>query len=121
VTRSIALSVLAAVMAACGGGEPGAPEPGLEPPTSAAPMPDETIMAHWSRNCALCHVDGTGGAPRLGVEADWAPRRLAGEEVLLAHTVEGFNNMPPLGYCMSCTEADFRALVRFMSASGVTP
>ena len=42
---------------------------------------------------------------------------------LLTHAVEGFENMPPLGYCMSCTGDELRALIHFMakgqqSASG---
>ena len=37
-----------------------------------------------------------------------------GEDALLEHTIEGLNNMPPLGYCMDCEEADFLALIRFM-------
>lgn len=72
-------------------------------------------MEQWTANCALCHVRGEGGAPVLGDREAWAPRLAQGEEVLLAHTVEGLNNMPPLGYCMSCEAEDYRRLIRFMS------
>lgn len=51
----------------------------------------------------------------LGDQTAWAERREQGEDVLLAHTLEGFNNMPPLGYCMDCETTDFTALIRFMS------
>jgi cytochrome c5 len=71
-------------------------------------------MAQWSRNCALCHVRGEGGAPVLGDRQAWAERWAKGESVLLENTVEGLNNMPPLGYCMDCEEEDFLALIRFM-------
>ncbi len=71
-------------------------------------------MAQWSRNCALCHVRGEGGAPVLGDRDNWDARWDQGEELLLAHTVEGLNNMPPLGYCMDCEADDFRALIKFM-------
>lgn len=71
-------------------------------------------MAQWSRNCALCHVRGEGGAPVLGDTEAWAPRLAQGEEVLLQHTIEGLNNMPPLGYCMDCEAADFLEIIRFM-------
>ena len=74
-------------------------------------------MAQWARNCALCHVRGEGGAPVLGDEAAWEPRFAQGEDVLLQHTVEGLNNMPPLGYCMDCEEEDFRALIQFFTRS----
>jgi cytochrome c5 len=103
------------VLWGCGREQPPPPEVTTATDATAG---REAIMAHWSRSCALCHVDGTGGAPRVGVAAEWQPRLTAGDEVLLAHTLEGFGNMPPLGYCMSCTEDDFRALIRFMTASG---
>jgi len=35
--------------------------------------------------------------------------------VLLAHTVNGYRGMPPLGACGSCSEADLRALVVYLS------
>jgi cytochrome c5 len=117
VTRAFAIAALATLLTACGGGEDTVAET-----TPAAPAgPTEVQMAQWQGSCALCHVDGTGGAPRVGVAADWAPRLAAGEDVLLAHTLEGFNNMPPLGYCMSCETDDFRALIRFMSQPGGQP
>ena len=31
------------------------------------------------------------------------------------NTVNGVGNMPPLGSCSACTEADFRALIAFMA------
>lgn len=71
-------------------------------------------MAQWTRNCALCHVRGEGGAPVLGDRDAWTERLARGEDVLLTHTLEGFNNMPPLGYCMDCETEDFLALIRFM-------
>jgi len=76
---------------------------------------NEALMGKWSRSCALCHVDGTGGAPRMGSSEEWADRVAQGEDVLFAHTLEGYRNMPPLGYCMSCSGDDFRALIRFMT------
>lgn len=81
--------------------EPGAPGPEL--------------MARWSRNCALCHVRGEGGAPVLGDRAAWTIRLDKGEDVLLANTLEGLNNMPPLGYCMRCEQEDFEALIQLMT------
>ncbi len=71
-------------------------------------------MAQWSRNCALCHIRGEGGAPVLGDRPAWQPRLEKGEAALLESTVAGLNNMPPLGYCMDCEEDDFLALIRFM-------
>jgi len=74
-------------------------------------------MQKWSRSCALCHVNGEGGAPRLADKEAWLPRIKQGSEVLLAHTLEGYNRMPPLGYCMDCSEQDFLLMIDFMSGA----
>lgn len=69
----------------------------------------------WARSCALCHVAGQGGAPRMGHPQEWKPRLEKGRAVLLKHTLEGFNRMPPLGYCMACDTRDFAAMIDMMS------
>ncbi|MDG1205521.1 MAG: c-type cytochrome [Pseudomonadales bacterium] len=81
------------------------------------PTASETAQAQqkWVRSCALCHVNGEGGAPKIGDTAAWQPRLQQGGDVLLAHTLQGLNRMPPLGYCMDCSESDFRILIDFMS------
>ena len=91
------------------------------PGEAARQTPDDEVLRKWSRSCALCHVNGNGGAPRLGQAEDWRPRLEKGRETLLAHTVEGFNNMPPLGYCMACEREDFLALIDFMTDQAAAP
>ena len=93
------------------------PVPAVLAAEVAAGAPDPAVMRKWSRSCALCHVDGNGGAPRIGHPEEWQPRLDQGQDVLLRHTVEGFNKMPPLGYCMSCDAEDFRALIDFMAGA----
>ncbi len=80
----------------------------------AIPAMTEDVMRKWASSCALCHVQGVGGAPRIGHHEEWLPRLAQGRRVMLKHTIEGFNNMPPLGYCMSCEESDFTSLIEFM-------
>jgi cytochrome c5 len=109
--------VLWVVLALTGCGEAGSggrSEPPLPSLAEGATDPAE-VMRLWSRSCALCHVNGEGGAPRLGSIGEWQPRLAKGRDVLLAHTIEGFNNMPPLGYCMSCSRDDFERLITFMA------
>lgn len=93
-----------------------ADSPGVQIGTASASADTLTAerMGQWSRNCALCHVRGEGGAPVLGDRGAWTARLEQGEDTLLRHTLEGLNNMPPLGYCMDCEEDDFLALIRFM-------
>ena len=87
---------------------------------SAAGSDAARIGALWARSCALCHIDGNGGAPVVGDVPAWETRAAKGRDELMRHTIEGFNNMPPLGYCMACSRADFDALIDLMVGSGVT-
>lgn len=80
----------------------------------------ERVGQLWARSCALCHIDGNGGAPVVGDVDAWRPRLAQGREVLLHRTLQGHNNMPPLGYCMACETADFETLIDLMTA-GVEP
>jgi cytochrome c5 len=95
-----------------------------QPATPAAPLPfaDAKITDlgkdRWSRTCAMCHVRGEGGAPKIGDTAEWNKRFAQGEAVVLEHAIDGFGNMPPLGYCMDCEREDLRAYIRFMATGG---
>ncbi len=73
------------------------------------------MLEQFNRSCVLCHVTGEAGAPRVADADAWRARAAKGEAVLLRHTLEGYNDMPPLGYCQDCELADFRALLRFMN------
>lgn len=89
-------------------------------PEVTAPEPSQPMQAalgKWSRSCALCHVNGEGGAPTVGQTEQWQTRLEQGDQVILDHIVEGYNNMPPLGYCMDCDKADFLALTKFMAGA----
>ena len=87
----------------------------FRPPTLRAVTVDEEVMAKWSRSCALCHITGEAGAPVVGDTAEWQRRLEQGEEAIINNVVEGFNSMPPLGYCMACEVSDFRAMVAYMA------
>ena len=87
----------------------------FRPPTLGAVTVDEEVMAKWSRSCALCHITGEAGAPVVGDTAEWQRRLEQGEEAIINNVVEGFNSMPPLGYCMACEVSDFRAMVAYMA------
>ena len=89
----------------------------FRPPTLRAVTVDEEVMAKWSRSCALCHITGEAGAPVVGDTAEWQRRLEQGEEAIINNVVEGFNSMPPLGYCMACEVSDFRAMVAYMAGT----
>jgi len=120
------LGLMSALQFGCGAGEPDqATAPSVTATASAVPAKasqitqadgkDLPMLALWSHSCALCHVDGNAGAPRMGNVDEWGSRLAKGEAVLLQHTLEGFNQMPPLGYCMACERSDFVAMIEFMT------
>ncbi|TAK55058.1 MAG: cytochrome c5 family protein [Gammaproteobacteria bacterium] len=80
--------------------------------STAALTPE--VQRKWARSCALCHVRGEGGAPRMGDSAAWQPRLAQGDAVLMVNTLEGLERMPPLGYCMDCELGDFAAMIQLM-------
>ena len=77
------------------------------------------VLDKWQRSCALCHVAGEGGAPKMGNSVAWDSRLSQGMEMLLHNTIVGLNRMPPLGYCMDCSEEDFAAMIRLMAGEGL--
>ncbi len=65
--------------------------------------------------CAVCHANGLAGAPKKGDKKAWAPRLKQGESVLMEHTKNGIRAMPAKGTCMSCSEADLKAAIKYMT------
>lgn len=74
------------------------------------------LRATYARSCGACHGNPASGAPLAHDAAAWAPRLERGPDALLANTVSGIGGMPPMGLCMDCSEAQFRALIEFMAA-----
>ena len=111
------LPLLAVLLSACSSVASQNPVSGeqFRPPTLRTVTADEQVMAKWSRSCALCHITGEAGAPVVGDTAEWQRRLQQGEEAIINNVVEGFNSMPPLGYCMACEVSDFRAMVAYMA------
>lgn len=73
------------------------------------------LKSLYIQSCYGCHSSGAGKAPRTGNQAEWSPRWQQGMDVLLEHTLKGYNNMPPKGMCMNCSDEDLRGLIRFMA------
>jgi len=69
----------------------------------------------YQRSCFACHSTGAAGAPKTHDVAAWAPRMAKGMPVLLESVKKGLNAMPPTGMCANCTDADYTALIEFMS------
>lgn len=69
----------------------------------------------YNKSCIACHSSGAAGAPKTGDAAAWAPRLAKGMDKLVASAKTGINAMPPKGMCMDCTDAEFKALIQFMT------
>ncbi len=89
--------------------------------SSAAPTtppPPKPTLADgqkiYDTTCSVCHAQGLLGAPKLGDQAAWQPRIKQGMVELFAHTINGYNRMPPMGTCISCSNAEIEAAVKYM-------
>lgn len=90
------------------------PEPHRGPPRSG-----EQVYAY---HCAACHAKTTQGAPMPDDDIEWSRRARQGMDVLMAHTIDGYNQllMPPRGGCGNCSDGELKAAVLFMlEESGV--
>lgn len=83
-------------------------------PTALKPA-DPVIAEIYNRSCRSCHAQGAARAPLTGDTAAWAPRLEQGMEVLVDHTIDGFQGMPPGGMCFECDRETYRALIEFMA------
>lgn len=84
--------------------------------TAAASGEARSGEAVYNQACAACHAGGVLGAPRKGNAGDWEDRLPQGMEVLVQHTIEGFNAMPPRGGCGNCSDEEIEAAVEHMIA-----
>ncbi len=68
----------------------------------------------YNSACVACHTTGVLGAPRLGNAEDWAPRLAQGMDVVLEHSINGLNAMPPRGTCTKCSDEEILAAIEYM-------
>ncbi len=91
----------------CGGVQSPAPAP-----TVAGRSGSEVYAVH----CRVCHETGLNDAPVSHNAEVWQERLAKGMDELLRVSKEGLNLMPPMGTCMSCTDAEMRAAIEFMTS-----
>ena len=76
---------------------------------------DQTVADRYSKACTFCHATGVSNAPKAFDAEAWKPRLAKGMDKLLVSVKNGFNAMPPRGMCTDCTDADYKALITYMS------
>jgi cytochrome c5 len=79
-------------------------------PAKAARAPDAILNQY----CNVCHLTGWNGAPLSGDVNDWQPRLSTGFDSLLKNAKQGITNMPPMGTCQDCSDAELEAAIRKM-------
>lgn len=80
----------------------------------AVPAGPRTGDEVYEASCKMCHAAGVSGAPKKGDVAEWAKRGEQGIDAIYEHAIKGFNSMPPMGTCMTCSEDEIKAAVDFM-------
>lgn len=82
-----------------------------------AAEPEHPGRAVYLRYCFSCHQAGIAGAPKLGVDEDWAARLAKGSDVMLANVKRGMPpGMPPRGACGACDDETLAVAVDYMVA-----
>jgi cytochrome c5 len=66
--------------------------------------------------CAICHSSGMMSSPKLGHQADWAPRLEQGIDTLYDHAINGLNMMPARGGRPNLSDDEVKAAVDHMIA-----
>jgi cytochrome c5 len=106
--RAVALALL---LAACSK----APLPPTAAEAQALKPADPRLAAIYETTCKSCHAAEGNPAPQVHNHAQWDPRWKQGMPTLMAHAIQGYNQMPPMGTCATCTPDDVQALIAFMS------
>jgi cytochrome c5 len=110
-----AVLFLAAAVSGCGPQDAAMPSTAQQASAVEVGL-DPALEPVYQRSCSVCHSNAaTTGAPLARDRGAWAPRIAQGREVLLDHTINGFNGMPPMGACADCTEEQYVALIEYMA------
>jgi cytochrome c5 len=89
-----------------------------EPVSRTALEPERTGAQIVKARCAECHATGKGGAPKVGVQADWIPRLRPGLDVVVRSAIKGHGAMPPRGGMADLTDTEVKnAIIYMMNAS----
>jgi cytochrome c5 len=71
--------------------------------------------------CAKCHAEGVGGAPKIGDLQAWVQRMKHGIPYLVGSAIRGHGGMPPRGGQVNLTDAELRSAILYMyNPAGMT-
>jgi cytochrome c5 len=76
---------------------------------------DQAVVDRYNKTCLVCHAAGVAKAPKTGSAEDWKPHLAKGTDKLVLSVKNGMGAMPPRGMCNDCSDADYKALIAYMS------
>lgn len=82
------------------------------PHAAPAASPGENYM----RNCAVCHLPGIAGAPKVGDQPEWTRRLRAGMNMVYRNALQGMPNtaMMAKGGHSDLSDGDVKAIIDYM-------
>lgn len=84
-------------------------------PTSAQDLATERSGEQVVKaQCAKCHEDGLGGAPKIGDLQAWVQRIKHGLDHAVQSAIHGHGGMPPRGGQANLTDAEIRSAILYM-------
>lgn len=75
----------------------------------------DPVADRYNKACTFCHAAGVSNAPKTFDAEAWKPRLAKGMDKLVGSVKSGLNAMPPKGMCADCSDADYKALITYMS------
>jgi len=90
----------------------------IEPISKNAPPAkrrgEDVVLAQ----CAKCHENGAGGAPKIGDRAAWLPRLRQGFDIVVRSAINGHGSMPSRGGVADTTDSEIRSAITYMINAG---
>ena len=83
----------------------------IDPTVLGKPRTGKDVV---EEQCSKCHAKGLGGAPRIGVIDDWAPRVKLGIPYLVSSAIHGHGGMPPRGGQANLTDSELSSAILYM-------
>jgi cytochrome c5 len=93
----------------------------IEPRSKTKPAAERSGEQVVRMRCSKCHEAGTGGAPKIGDKAAWAPRMSQGLDATVRSAINGHGGMPARGGMPDLTDAELRSAITYMFNQGAAP
>ena len=86
----------------------------VEPASTKGPKAERSGPQVVKEQCAKCHEEGKGGAPKIGDTNAWKPRLTQGVDNLVRSAIHGHGGMPPRGDKADLSDSEIRAAILYM-------